>query len=59
MTNRERLRQMTDEELAEFIARRTDCDYCDFPCEGTYMVDCIKKHYDWLKAEAEGKKNEI
>lgn len=53
MINREKLRQMSDEELAEFIARRTGCEYCNFPCEGGHMVNCIKKHCDWLKAEAE------
>lgn len=55
-TNADRIRNMSDEELAEFLAYNAYCEECyvekDDSCcypDGT----CKKKHLDWLKSEAE------
>ena len=52
ITNRERLFQMSDEELGKFLADRTDCDYCelDYPCGGD-CEKCIDAHIEWLQKE--------
>ena len=56
MTNAERIRNMTDDELAEFLAYNASCEECyvkkDDSCcypDGT----CKQKHLEWLQAEAE------
>ena len=55
-TNAERIRSMTDEELAEFLAYNAYCEECyvkkDDSCcypDGT----CKQKHLEWLQSEAE------
>ena len=55
-TNSGRIRNMSDEELAEFLAYNAYCEECyvekDDSCcypDGT----CKKKHLDWLQSEAE------
>lgn len=55
-TNSERIRNMTDEELAEFLAYNAYCEECyvkkDDSCcypDGT----CKQKHLEWLQSEAE------
>lgn len=55
-TNLERIRNMTDDELAEFLAYNAYCEECyvkkDDSCcypDGT----CKQKHIEWLQAEAE------
>ena len=56
-TNADRIRAMSDEELAEFIDRceMNDIDYaktfCDL-CNGQY--ECDQCRLDWLKQPAEG-----
>ena len=56
MTNADRIRAMSDEELAEFIDRceMNDIDYaktfCDL-CNGQY--ECDQCRLDWLKQPAE------
>ena len=54
-TNSDRIRNMSDEELAEFLAYNAYCEECyvekDDSCcypDGT----CKKKHLDWLQSEA-------
>ena len=48
MTNADRIRAMTDEELAKVIAYACDCDLVGgFSCHGE-CCDCI---LDWLKRE--------
>lgn len=55
MTNAERIRQMTDEELAEMFDKAVqDCEYCPlyetcllYPCES-----CKSMYLKWLKEEA-------
>ena len=57
MTNADRIRAMSDEELAEFIDRceMNDIDYaktfCDL-CNGQY--ECDQCRLDWLKQPAKG-----
>lgn len=55
-TNADRIRNMSDEELAEFLAYNAYCEECyvekDDSCcypDGT----CKQKHLDWLRSEAE------
>ena len=55
-TNAERIRSMTDDELAEFLAYNAYCEECyvkkDDSCcypDGT----CKQKHLEWLQSEAE------
>lgn len=55
-TNADRIRNMTDEELAEFLAYNAYCEECyvkkDDSCcypDGT----CKQKHLEWLQSEAE------
>lgn len=55
-TNADRIRNMSDEELAEFLAYNAYCEECyvkkDDSCcypDGT----CRQKHLEWLQSEAE------
>ena len=55
-TNAKRIRNMTDDELAEFLAYNAYCEECyvkkDDSCcypDGT----CKQKHLEWLQSEAE------
>ena len=55
-TNSERIRNMTDDELAEFLAYNAYCEEChvkkDDSCcypDGT----CKQKHLEWLQSESE------
>ena len=55
-TNADRIREMSDEELAEFLAYNASCEECyvkkDDSCcypDGT----CKQKHLEWLQSEAE------
>ena len=59
MTNREKLRQMTDEELAEWIDKNGTDSPCSFICEHDCPVPddaessgCQNIILAWLKAEA-------
>jgi hypothetical protein len=53
-TNADRIRSMTDEELAEWIAARIECEVCpvshDEPISG--LNECHKRIIGWLKEEA-------
>lgn len=53
MTNADRIRAMTDEELAEFIASAVDCCNCKHPRNGCSENDetCAACWCDWLKQE--------
>ena len=54
LTNAERIRNMTDEELAEFIAiQHTECCYCKIvtDCFEQNDGDCSKAWLEWLKQE--------
>lgn len=56
MTNREKLAQMTNEELAELTNISTMCDFCifnndDYAC--IKQIDCVLGHLLWLESEVE------
>ena len=51
-TNADRIRSMSDEELAEMFWNRADCELC--PNRKAYCSDDCKKNWlDWLKQECE------
>lgn len=54
-TNADRLRAMSDEELAEFFEDTTFCDSCSiFKNEcGTEKYSCKQRWLDWLRQEAQ------
>lgn len=54
MTNADRIRSMTDEELAELWWERVDCGECPVhkECKLTGQ-DCKRLALDWLKQEVE------
>lgn len=49
MTNFEKLKNMSAEELADFICGLVYCDYCPICCSG----GCKYSWEQWLKSEAE------
>ena len=57
MTNADRIRQMTDEELAEFIDKATDCCSDGWTCDKCpmYDADCakIEGFIAWLKQKVQ------
>lgn len=53
LTNADRIRAMSDEELADFILPITECGRCptgEIPCTGD---SCRGTLLDWLREEAE------
>ena len=56
-TNADRIRAMSDEELAEFMALNTDCYYCrakdNDRCASLATTPCGDIWLDWLKQEAD------
>ena len=56
ITNGDKIRAMTDEELADlFVTWVWDCDCNDVPCREYCLpnrYDCVKNWLDWLKQEA-------
>ena len=61
ITNADRIRSMTDEELAEFMALNTDCYYCrakdNDRCASLATTPCGDIWLDWLKQEADDDKS--
>ena len=63
MTNADKIRSMTDEELAKFLADGFDCEGCELSyvediwhethCNGKHN-ECWKNLLEWLKQPAEG-----
>lgn len=56
MTNADRIRAMTDEELAEWMAINTDCFYCKIKDKNICSLDegtCTEEWLSWLKAPVE------
>lgn len=54
MTNGEKIRSMTDEELAKFLdGILSDCDYCPMwaICHEAALSNCGKIWVQWLKRE--------
>lgn len=57
MTNGDRIRAMTDEELAEWLGVELDCGGCELMTKGcgkpcTTYVNCFKHWFNWLTQEA-------
>ena len=53
-TNADRIRAMSDEELAVFLGEYRFCDICEEGCaDCTYHGDCDKRLSDWLQQPAE------
>lgn len=52
-TNADRLRAMSDEELAEFLTTEDMCELICAPAPPHCDGQCKKKMLDWLKKEAE------
>lgn len=53
MTNAEKLRAMTDEELAEFLNEYAGCHICDGFQKGICNSECLIGHLIWLRKEAD------
>lgn len=53
-TNADRIRSMSDEELAEFLHNFNDCDCCliEICNEGTCGIGCTEGILKWMKSEA-------
>lgn len=56
-TNADRIRSMTDEELAEIMSETSSCYYCKVQCEdrpnNPTQSSCNFRWLKWLKAESE------
>ena len=53
-TNADKLRSMSDEELAEFITARHYTPHCPVPqCEADETTDCEQCWLAWLRKESE------
>lgn len=54
-TNADRIRNMSDEELAMFVGNLAKCTSCDLQCSesSTTIDECCRKHLGWLQSEAE------
>ena len=53
-TNREKLNQMTNEELAEILAMSSrSCKYCKYEDSGCYDSTCYSGILQWLNQESE------
>ena len=50
ITNADRIRAMTDEELADLIAEYIECDMCKFEDEEC-LADCELRWRKWLREE--------
>lgn len=53
MTNGDKIRQMTDEELTALIKRGHTCDMCEYGKEILCATDCVKGLLIWMKKEVE------
>ena len=54
VTNADRIRAMSDEELCKFLGGCKFCDICEEGCDNcTYNGDCDKRLLEWLKQPAE------
>lgn len=57
MTNADRIRNMSDEELAELLFNKSRCDNCFANCNDKdncpSLGSCYSRHLEWLQSEAE------
>ncbi len=55
ITNAQKIRAMSDEELCEFLGEYKFCNICEEGCDScTYNGDCDKRLLEWLQQPAEG-----
>lgn len=52
-TNADKIRDMSDEELAERINTKTACEQCAYGRDGCKEMRCAKGILEWLQSEAE------
>ena len=56
-TNADRIRNMSDEELAELLFDKSRCDNCFANCNDKdncpSLGSCYSRHLEWLQSEAE------
>ena len=56
-TNANEIRSMSDERLARFLSRNTNCDCCNIQCRDKLncpsMSSCYCRHLEWLQSEVE------
>lgn len=56
-TNADRIRNMSDEELAELLFNKSRCDNCFANCNDKdncpSLSSCYSRHLKWLQSEAE------
>lgn len=56
-TNADRIRKMSDEELAELLFNKSRCDNCFANCNDKdncpSLGSCYSRHLEWLQSEAE------
>ena len=53
-TNADKIRSMSDEELAEWINSKDTCEQCVYEPENTSMKEpCINSILNWLQTKAE------
>lgn len=56
-TNADRIRNMSDEELAELLFNKSRCDNCFANCNDKdncpSLGSCYSRHLEWLRSEAE------
>lgn len=57
MTNADRIRNMSDEELAELLFNKSRCDNCFANCNDKdncpSLGSCYSRHLEWLQSETE------
>ena len=55
LTNSDKIRSISDEELAEFLSENTNCDCCNIQCVDKLncpsMSSCLFRFMEWLKSE--------
>lgn len=52
-TNADKIRSMTDEELAEFLNDFDICPHCEYQDVSCGAIDCKEMFLKWLQSEAE------
>lgn len=57
MTYGDKIRNMSDEELADFLSENTNCDCCNIQCQDKLncpsMSSCYCRHLEWIQSEVE------
>ena len=57
VTNADRIRAMSDEELSEWLCKALDCDFCKAYLQNMSIYSCcenqVKGIFNWLQSPAE------